>query len=45
MQPRKAYPSDLSDEQGKIIGPLIPKPKAGGAPAKFARWEVRNGIL
>lgn len=45
MQPRKAYPSDVSDEQWKIIGPLTPKPKQGGAPAKFARREVFNGIL
>ena len=45
MQPRKAYPSDVSDEQWEIIGPLIPKAKPGGAPAKFARREVLNGIL
>ena len=45
MQPRKTYPSDVSDEQWKIIGPLIPQPKPGGAPAKFARREVLNGIL
>ena len=24
---------------------MIPKPKQGGAPAKFARREVLNGIL
>ena len=45
MQARKAYPSDVSDEHWKIIGPLIPPPKAGGAPAKFALREVLNGIL
>lgn len=45
MPARKPYPSDVSDEQWKIIGPLIPKPKSGGAPAKFARREVLNGIL
>lgn len=45
MQARKPYPSDVSDQQWKIIGPLIPAPKSGGAPTKFARREVLNGIL
>src|SRR5258708_11618869 len=45
MQLRKTYPSAVTDEQWKIIGPLIPKPKQGGAPAKFERREVLNGVL
>ena len=45
MQARKPYPSDVTEEQWKIIGALIPQPKSGGAPAKFARREVLNGIL
>lgn len=45
MEKRKAYPSDVNEEQWKIIGPLIPEPKPGGAPVKYARQEVLNGIL
>jgi putative transposase len=45
MQERKPYSSDVTDEQWAIIGPLIPKPKPGGAPAKHPRREVLNGIL
>jgi transposase len=29
---RKAYPSDLSDQEWQIIEPLLPKPKGFGHP-------------
>ncbi len=45
MEERKPYPGDVTDEQWKIIRPMIPQPKQGGAPAKFVRREVLNGIL
>ena len=45
MEARKPYSSDVTEEQWKIIGPLIPKPKPGGAPLKHPRREVLNGIL
>jgi transposase len=35
IQNRKKYPSDLTDEQGTILGPMIPpakKSKRGGRP-------------
>lgn len=43
-----AYPSDLTDEQWNVIGPLIPRPKsgkAGGRPRTTDVREVVNGIL
>ena len=45
---RKAYPSDLMDEQWSMIAALIPPPKsgkAGGCPRKTDVREVVNGIL
>ena len=45
MSERKAYPSDLSDEQWELIRDLVPQPLSGGRPAKHARREVVNAIL
>jgi putative transposase len=44
---RKAYASDLSDEQWAIIEPLIPAPRTehGGRPRKVNMREVINTIL
>jgi putative transposase len=44
-QTRKAYPSDLSDEEWVIIEPLIPAPKRGGRPAKISRREIVNALF
>ena len=41
---RKAYPTDLRDEEWSIIEPYVPPPKAGGRPAKHARREIVNAI-
>jgi putative transposase len=45
VQKRKAYPSDLTDEQWAIIGPLLPapRPKRGFKPTDLR--EVVNAIL
>ena len=45
MSARKAYPSDLRDEQWELIKGLVPEPLSGGRPAKYARREVVNAIL
>ena len=45
MSERKAYPSDLSDEQWELIRNLVPEPSTGGRPAKYERREVINAIL
>ena len=45
MEQRKPYPSDLSDPDWEILAPIVPAPKMGGRPAKYARREIINGIL
>src|SRR5271170_4002672 len=42
---RKQYQSDLTDEQWKIVGPLLPKPKGGGRPQTTNIREVLNAIF
>ena len=42
---RKAYPTDLSDEQWAIIEPLIPPAKPGGRPRGVDLRQVLNSIL
>jgi putative transposase len=46
-QPRNAYPSDLTDEQWAILGPLIPAEETGqgGRPREVDMREVVNAIL
>jgi putative transposase len=42
---RKAYPSDLSDEQWAILQPLIPPAKHGGAPRTVDMREILNTLF
>lgn len=42
---RKPYPSDLTDEQWKLIEPMIPPEKWGGRTREVDMREVTNGIL
>jgi len=42
---RKAYPTDLTDEQWTILEPLIPAAKQGGRPREVDMCEVVNTIL
>jgi putative transposase len=42
---RKAYPSDLTDEQWAILHPLIPPAKYGGAPRTVDIRAVLNTLL
>lgn len=42
---RTPYPSDLTDEQWKLIEPMIPPSKLGGRPRDVDMREVINGIL
>jgi len=39
------YPSDLTDEQWKLIEPFIPPAKHGGRPLTVSMQEVLNAIL
>jgi putative transposase len=45
VQPRKAYASDLTDEQWAILEALIPPTKHGGRPREVRMREVVNAIL
>lgn len=42
---RKAYPSDLTDEQWALLQPLIPLAKHGGAPRTVQLREVLNTLF
>ena len=42
---RKAYSSDLTDEQWKLIEPLLPAANPGGRPRKTEIREVVNAIF
>jgi putative transposase len=42
---RKAYPSDLTDEQWALLEPLIPPAKSGGAPRTVDLREVLNTLF
>ena len=42
---RKAYPSDLTDEQWDVLAPLLPAAKSGGRPRSVDLREIVNGIL
>lgn len=44
MAGRRAYPTDLSDTEWAVLGPLVPAPKDGGRPAEHGRREICNGI-
>lgn len=45
MEPRKPYPTDLTDEQYALIEPLLPKAKSTGRKATISRREIVNALL
>lgn len=42
---RKAYPSDLTDEQWALLEPLLPPAKPGGRPRSVDLREVADAML
>jgi putative transposase len=42
---RRAYTTDVTDEEWAILVHLIPPPLPGGRPAKWSRREILNAIL
>jgi putative transposase len=42
---RKPYPSDLTDEQWKLIAPLLPKSKPGGRPRDVDLREILDAVF
>jgi len=45
MEPRKPYPTDLSDKEWELIQPYVPEPKHGGRPEKYPKREILNAIF
>jgi transposase len=45
MEPRKPYPTDLTDKEWAFIEPYVPKAKRGGRPAHYSKREILNGIF
>lgn len=45
MPRRPTYPTDTSDAEWAILGPLIPVPRSGGRPARIARRDVVDAIF
>jgi putative transposase len=45
METRQGYPTDLTDAEWCILGPLVPAPAPNGRPADYDRREIVNGIL
>ena len=41
---KSSYPSNLSDEEWKIISSMLPSPKPGGRPRSTDMRQVCNGI-
>jgi putative transposase len=45
MEANHVYPSDLTDAQWEVLGPLIPPPKPGGRPRRLDMRAVLNAIF
>src|SRR5215212_4804985 len=45
MSPRRSYSTDLSDEEWKILEPLVPNAKPGGRPRAHETRELLNAIF
>lgn len=45
MHSSQTYDSDLTDNEWKLLEPLIPKPKPGGRPIKHTRRMILNAIF
>lgn len=42
---RRAYPSDVTDAEWRLLAPVVPAPKAGGRRAVHSRREIVNAIF
>jgi putative transposase len=45
MEPRKPYPTDLSDKEWALIQPYVPETKRGGRPEKYPKREILDAIF
>jgi transposase len=45
MTKRRAYTSDIKDEQWKVISEYLPKSSGMGPPERYPKREILNGIF
>lgn len=45
METRKDYATDVTEAEWQRLEALVPAPKPGGRPAKYARREIVNAIF
>jgi putative transposase len=45
MEPRKLYPTDLSDKECDVIKHLVPTANPGGRPEKYPKREILDTIF
>jgi putative transposase len=45
MDPRKPYPTDLSDTEGDVISPVVPAAQPGGRPETYPTRELWDAIF
>ena len=45
MDPRKPYPTDLSDTEGDVISPVVPAAQPGGRPETYPTRELLDAIF
>ena len=45
MEPRKPYPTDLSDREWALLQHLVPTAKPGGRPEKYPKREILDAIF
>jgi putative transposase len=45
MDPRKLYPTDLSDTEGDVISPVVPAAQPGGRPETYPTRELLDAIF
>jgi putative transposase len=45
MEPRKPYPTDLSDREWVLIQHLVPAANPGGHPEKYPKREILDAIF
>jgi transposase len=45
MEPRKPYPTDLSDKEWDLLKHLVPTAKPGGRPENYPKREIMDAIF
>src|SRR5215470_15475850 len=45
MNTRKVYATDVTEQEGQRLEPLVPAPKPGGRPITYPRREIGNALF